>query len=117
MTSQEMVIELASFVNAAGMYLAAGNDEDKCIAKYAGYIEYQSNFWIKQLENGETLDIYKYTTIKDRMNDLLSKLANYLSNGELLSECEDPNWELIEKDLDKQEVKDYIYSQNGVLTP
>lgn len=116
-TSQDMIRELASFANSGKLYLDVGEmDNDKCIVKYAGYIQYQAEFLKSRLEKGETLDIEEYNTRTNRMSNILSKLDAYLS-GETLPECsENTDTEnIFDPDLEKQELQDYIYSQNGLF--
>jgi hypothetical protein len=115
-TSQDMMKELTSLSTSGKLYLDVGEmDEDKCIVKYAGYIQYQAEVLINQLASGETLGIQEYTTMVTRMNMLLSKLDSYL-NGESLPECTADEEVKFEQDLDRQEIQDYIYNQNGVFS-
>jgi hypothetical protein len=108
-----MLKELKDIAHNASQYLSVGEmDEDKCIVKYAGYIQYQTEFLMNQLASEGTLHIQEYEAMVKRMNDLLLKLESYLY-GEPLPECSEEDDPI--QDFGKQEIQDYIYNQNGVF--
>jgi hypothetical protein len=109
-----MIKELNSLINNSNDYLEIGKaDDDKCIVKYAGYIQYQAGFLISQLEKEEPLRIEEYSARVARMNDILLNLQKKL-NGESLPECEESTESELNSQLTRDEIQDYIYTQNGV---
>jgi hypothetical protein len=114
-TPQAMKDTLTSLSNQSKQLLDIGEmDDDKELIKYAGYIQYQADFMINQLESGTSFSIDYYTAMTDRMNTLLTYIHNYTNGGEF---PEFPVSPLAPEDeFQKAELQNFIYENNGIFS-
>ncbi|MBO4203501.1 hypothetical protein J5893_01540 [bacterium] len=107
----------SNYAEMGNSYLDIGESQnDIFLVKFGGYLAYHGNL----LANNPPLDIQEYSILKTRMNDILTKLNQYLDGSydptAASSQTETATFDQAAYDeAAYEEIKNFVDAQGGLI--
>ncbi len=116
-SAEELSLLFSNYAEMGNSYLDIGESQnDIFLVKFGGYLAYHGNL----LANNPPLDIQEYSILKTRMNDILTKLNQYLDGSydptAASSQTETATFDQAAYDeAAYEEIKNFVDAQGGLI--